>query len=464
MSVRSSLGSSLSMLARMPRHLWAMHRSPAAIRELQERRLRDLLTYAKTHSPWHRARLGDVDPSSFRLADLPSLPTMTKADVMDHFDEIVTAPGVTLEAALAHLEQRGPDELLGGTHHVVTSAGTSGRIGVWVYDRSAWQELQAANMRVTLQAHLRDPRGWFEKPRIAVIAASSASHLSTRTAAAFAGPFVELRSFPVTDAFSKIVAGLREMRPTTLTGYPSMLAELAEATLQGKLEIAPRRVLTSAEPLLPEQRAQMEKAWNVVVANVWAASEGGPMGVGCFVEPGMHLNEDLVVFEPVDEDGQPVGPGRTAAGVYITNLFNRALPLVRYELTDPVTLVEGTCACGSSLRRIADIEGRRDEIFDYGGDVRVHTHVIRSKLSLLANMTDYQVFQTPRGVRVILRVHGALDRAALERQLAEALAQQGLLDPQVEVDPEGELVRLPSGKLKRQVPLHFDGFGERAAP
>jgi phenylacetate-CoA ligase len=71
----------------------------------------------------------------------------------------------------------------------------------------------------------------------------------------------------------------------------------------------------------------------------------------------MHLADDLVIVEPVDEHGDPVPPGVRSDRVYLTNLFNLVMPLIRYEITDPVTAINGPCACGSAHRRIADIQG-----------------------------------------------------------------------------------------------------------
>ena len=98
----------------------------------------------------------------------------------------------------------------------------------------------------------------------------------------------------------------------------------------------------------------------------------------------MHLSEDLVIVEPVDEQGRPVAPGDRAAKVYLTNLFNRVLPLIRYEITDEVTILTEPCPCGSAHRCVADIQGRLDDVFVYDGR-RVHPHVFRSALGRRAD-------------------------------------------------------------------------------
>jgi phenylacetate-coenzyme A ligase PaaK-like adenylate-forming protein len=167
----------------------------------------------------------------------------------------------------------------------------------------------------------------------------------------------------------------------------------------------------------------------------------------------MHLNEDLVIVEPVDEAGLPVAPGERSAKVYLTNLFNRALPLVRYELTDEVTILAESCLCGSAHRCVADIQGRLDDVFAYD-DLRVHPHVFRSALGRHAGVVEYQVRQTPRGARVAVRCGGPVDLDRLGIELADELAALGLARPTVEVSAVERIERDPGpAKLRRFVPL-----------
>lgn len=449
----------LSLLKRVPRHLRHLQLEPEQLRALQRTRLRELLRVAQRRSAFHARRLQSVDPETFELDQLSTLPTMTKDEVLDEFDALVTDREVTLERAFAHLRETDGNGMMNGQYKVVTSAGSSGRVGVWVYDEHAWDELQATNMRMVFRDLLHHPAELLHRPTYAVVAASSPSHLSVQAAQGFRRGWVSVREFPVTMAFPELMKALDEVQPTSLTGYPSVLAELARASMQGELSISPKRVTCSAEPLLDEQRSMMESAWGVAVGNVWASSEAGPMAVGCFRAPGMHLSEDQVIFEPVDDEGRPVPPGQKAAKVYITNLFNHIMPLIRYELDDEITLLDEPCPCGSTLRRIKDIDGRFDEIFEYGHGVKVHSHVIRKALyQLESKMSDYQVFQTERGVQIALRTTGEVDVSKLRESLQNSLSNQGLQSPEVEIDTQGEFRRLPSGKLKRNVPLGFDGF------
>jgi len=135
--------------------------------------------------------------------------------------------------------------------------------------------------------------------------------------------------------------------------------------------------------------------------------------------------------------------------VYVTNLFNPLMPLIRYEISDEVVLLDGACARGSVHQRIADIEGRNDDIFLYGDGVSVHPHLFRSILGREPAISEYQVQQTRAGAEIIACADGPVDLETLRRKLEDALARSGCLEPAVTVAVVKSIPRLPTGKLKR---------------
>jgi phenylacetate-CoA ligase len=155
-------------------------------------------------------------------------------------------------------------------------------------------------------------------------------------------------------------------------------------------------------------------------------------------------------------DGRTVPAGERSAKVYLTNLYNRTLPLIRYEITDEVTVLPEPCPCRSAHRRIADIQGRLDDVFVYQGR-QVHPHLFRSELGRESGVVEYQVRQTPLGARIAVRCSAPVNLDGLSSRIAAALARSGLDRPQVTVEAVSRLER-PGGpaKLKRFVPLAAD--------
>jgi phenylacetate-coenzyme A ligase PaaK-like adenylate-forming protein len=248
-----------------------------------------------------------------------------------------------------------------------------------------------------------------------------------------------------------MVAQLNALQPTALGGYPSMLHLLAERARAGELRIHPRRILSSAEPLLPEARRAIEEVWGGRVVNGYAASE--LMIAGSCEAAGCHIVDDLIFFEPVDGFGKAVPADVTSDKVIVTNLYNIALPLIRYELTDEVTVLSMPCACGSSFRRLDDVHGRLDDVFRYDGDIRVHPHVFRSPLGRQRAVIAYQVRQTDRGANIDVQLIGHLRVKDLQGEIEGALRKVGLANPEITVTPVDSLDRGATGKLKRFIPL-----------
>lgn len=107
-----------------------------------------------------------------------------------------------------------------------------------------------------------------------------------------------------------------------------MIRSLAYEQLAGQLKIAPRSVNSSSEVLTGEARAAATRAWNIAPFNVYAATETGGIAAECDQHRGMHLFEDLVIPEVVDDDYNPVSLGEPGSRLLVTVLFSRTVPLL----------------------------------------------------------------------------------------------------------------------------------------
>jgi phenylacetate-coenzyme A ligase PaaK-like adenylate-forming protein len=415
--------------------------------------LRQLVETAVRRSPWHRDRLEGVDLTTLDADDLRHLPVMTKGDLMGSFDAIVTDPQVRLADVNAHIEKLDGDAYFRDELHAVASGGSSGMRGVFVWGWEAWATVQLTAIRRSLLDRISDHE-LASRPLVAmVVAAENATHFTSAISETFATGAIEAHRFRIGLPLAEIVTGLNSVDGDNLATYPSMLGRLINEARAGRLQIKPRRILTMAEPLPPEIRQAAEETWQAPVANMWGTSEAGVTAIGCFKGAGMHLTDDLVIVEAVDADGNPVPAGVRSHKVYVTNLFNPLMPLIRYEISDEVTLLDEQCACGSVHQRIADIEGRSDDTFLYGDGVIVHPHLFRSILGREPAVSEYQVRQTPAGAEIIVCAEARFDVERLNHKLGKALARSGLPEPAVTITVVDDIPRLATGKLKRFIAL-----------
>jgi phenylacetate-coenzyme A ligase PaaK-like adenylate-forming protein len=284
--------------------------------------------------------------------------------------------------------------------------------------------------------------------------AGRGSHLSTILIATFAAQPGSTCSLPVTLPVEEIVAGLNEFQPDAVTAYPSALHRLALEARAGRLRISPLSLHATAEPLLPEVRRTIDEAFGAPIIDVYGCSEAGTVALSHPGAAPLHLIEDTAVYEPVDRAGRPVPPGTPAAKLLITNVVNRVLPLIRYELTDAVTFLDRPNPGPWTGREIAPAPVRLEDAFVYDSGVEVHPHVFRSALGRLPAVCEYQVRQLPRGAEILVRADRTDDFEPVRRDLIAALARLGLVAPEVSIVPVDRLERVgPAGKLRRFVPL-----------
>src|SRR6266704_4384369 len=247
-----------------------------------------------------------------------------------------------------------------------------------------------------------------------------------------------------------IVERLGAWQPEVLIAYASMMRILADEQLAGRLQIRPRAVFTSSEVLTQETRRRIVQAWGERLFNQYAATESGSLAAECDHHEGMHLMEDLVIFEVVDKDNHPVPPGVYGDKLLITVLFNRTQPLIRYELSDSVRLATNPCPSGHPFALIDDIQGRVEDVLSFpgvaGGVVNVHPLVFSRIMDLLP-VNGWQVIREVDGLRVLLSgVRGAFEDEMLADTLWQALREQGAIVPRVEVQRVESIPKTAAGK------------------
>ena len=415
----------------------------------REQRLRMLLGYARERSPFHARRLGELDTSRASVADLAAVPVMTKAEAQDCWDDIATDRDLNRERAESVLAQQEWYSYTPDDYQVFSSGGSSGVRGVYVWDWQFFVSVACLAWRTQARAERREPQ--VGPTRLAVLEAGMPPHASTPL---FDVPTVAGMETVVIVAgapFDEVLAAVAAARPTHLVGYPSVIGRLARAALAGELQCRPVRVSTNSEPLLIEDREAIAEAWDVPVHNLWGSTEIGVQAVGCAVGEGLHICEDEVVLERVDENGVPVGPDEPAARTLATGLANLTFPFIRYDLGDDMTLLPGACECGSAFARVADIGGRRDDDFRYGS-IAVPAITFRHVLGTDPRISEYQVTQTAAGADIL--AVGQPDVVALTAAVVAALRRCGLPDPTVQIRVVDRIPRnQASGKLKRFIAM-----------
>jgi phenylacetate-CoA ligase len=448
--------------ARMAGHIERLGWGADQLAELQRTRLRALLARAIGRSPFHAARLAGINPARFELTDLARLPIMTKAQMMDSFDEVVTDRRVRRGAVEAHLAASVAEpSLLLGDYVCLVSGGSSGLRGVFVQTAEEYAEFAASVMRRAMATFLAGGGQLADGLVAGIVAAASPVHSSGMAAATAAGPPLRLISAPATLPTATIVERLNAAQPPVLIGHASKLAELAREQRAGRLRLRLRAVTSVSEMLTPEDRQAISAAFGVPVTNAFVSTEG----LAGHSEPGglvLTFASDTCIAECVDDTGRPAPNGTASARVLVTNLHNLTQPLIRYELTDRFT--PAGASAGGFLR--ASVEGRSEDVFRYGTTI-VHPFALTTALLRAGQAREYQVRQTARGADITVVADAGLDDAALAAAVEQSLRQAGLTQPHVTISRAEAVPRDPrTGKVRRfiaagpgQDPLARQGGG-----
>jgi phenylacetate-coenzyme A ligase PaaK-like adenylate-forming protein len=292
------------------------------LEELKLAKFRKLARHARDRSPYYRRIIEErrIDVDRCQPLDFPVL---TKTLLMQHFDEIVTAPGVTKRAIAEFLTRsKDPTERFLGKYRVIHTSGSSGEVGYFVYSPQDWA--RGIAMRPRGQRMQRKRKG---KLRLAYFAAIDGHYAGVTLIRSFesgvARFFVELRAFEVNSPLPEVIAGLNEFQPDALAGYTTALKILAEKQRAGELNLRYLiGVMTAGEATTEADRALLEQTFHCGLVNTYGCSEHLGMGGSMPGSSNIVLTDNDLVFEFYPDHS------------VITNLFNYTMPLIRYRMAD----------------------------------------------------------------------------------------------------------------------------------
>ena len=197
---------------------------------------------------------------------------------------------------------------------------------------------------------------------------------------------------------------------TAMCCTPSYFLHLIERAAEMGIDIRElplRAGVFGAEPWSEAMRQRIQKLSGVEAFDIYGLSEIIGPGVGCECRrhQGLHILEDLFYPEIVDpETGAPLPDGELGELV-LTTLAKQAMPMIRYRTRDITAILAGRCDCGRTIRRIARIGRRSDDMLIIRGVNVFPSQVETALLEVEGTLPHYQILLT--------REHG-LDQMEVE--------------------------------------------------
>jgi phenylacetate-coenzyme A ligase PaaK-like adenylate-forming protein len=366
----------------------------AEVAERHWQRLRDLLVYCWREVPFYRERWqqAGVDPTRFAAPeDATKLPLVTRAELT----EGRRAGGFPRTASP-------------GTQPLVTSGTTSGQpFELWI-GFSEYQMKYANHLR---QMYLS---GWRLGRRSSALHYSGHGQFRGRysgrsehreawpglrdVALAVAHRKQVLTPYHRRDSGDDALVGgwyraLARHRPLLLdTFYVNALLLLEHV---GRHALPPLEVpiLFVLHSLADRERERLSRTFQADVFNRYSPHECEGIAFDCGAHAGLHVALDSYHVEILDRDGRATGPEQVGR-LTVTDLENRTMPLVRYQIGDLGHWRAMACPCGSPFPLMAGLDGREADVLEWGargplspaalesflqGDDRVQLYQVRGR-------------------------------------------------------------------------------------
>lgn len=422
--------------------------TPEQRNALQQKRLRELVKYAKANSPYYAEAYKDVDENT----PLTSLPVTNKATMMANFDRWMTDRSITREkvdAFMSDLSNVG--KKLDGKYLVYTTSGSTGNPCIVLYDDSTVNVSSAIGVLRSF-ARPEDMTAFMKagKKTLALFAdngfylASGSVKYNLRKM-----PWKKkhMKTCEVRKPTAEIVSFLNDYQPSMVGCYPTALEVLAAEQEKGNLNIHPAIIMTGGEKLTDDVRSHLSQVFGCYVQTNYSCTEGGTIACEC-TEKHFHINDDWVILEAVDENNQPVPFGTQSAKMLLTNLANKVCPIIRFEITDRIVLHDEPCACGNN-RPWLTLEGRTDDILIFANGVRIAPMSLYAVLKEVHGIQRFQLIQQEDDrleLRIIAENKDTLFPQA--KQAVEAYLSQNGVTTEVFLSEDLPQANPISGKFK----------------
>ncbi len=323
------------------------------IKEFQEGKLKETLSYLKNNSKYYQRlfKKSNINISEITtLEDLLKIPVTTKDDLQKHTDDFLC---VDKKKIIDY----------------VTTSGTMGEPVTFAMtdadlDRLAYNEYISFSCADTTDEDIYQLLVTLDKRFMA----GMAYFLGLRKLGAGiirTGPGLQKLQFESINKFN----------PTGFITVPSFIPKLINYAKENGIDYknsSIKKAVCIGEPIrntdftLNTLGKRIVDNWDIKLYSTYASTEMGTAFTECSVGKGGHHHPEMIIVEFLDENNNPVKDGE-AGEVTITTLGVEAMPLLRFKTGDICHHHTEPCSCGRNTMRLGPVIGRKQQMIKLKG-------------------------------------------------------------------------------------------------
>jgi len=419
--------------------------SHKTIEEIQLERLKHMVTKAYNNVPFYKKKFDEIGlkPEHIQsLKDVSKLPFTTKADMRDEYPFGLMA------------------EPMKNIVRLHASSGTTGKPVVAGYTKSDLDNWSTAIARIVSAAGVTEEDIAQVAFGYGLFTGGFGLHYGLEKVGATLVPISSGNT-------QKQLMLMQDFGTTALIATPSYamyISEVIEEQGISKDKFKLKYGLFGAEGMSEEMRQTLEKRFGALVTTNYGLTEVVGPGVSgeCEFKCGQHINEDMFLVEVINPETGEVLPHGEKGEVVITTLTKEAMPVLRYRTRDISYLIDEPCICGRTSMRLANIQGRTDDMLIIKG-VNVFPSQIESVVLGFPQVSpNYQLIVRRKNMLdnlevVVELVDGSLlekfsEVEKLEKQISEKI--HSVLGLKVKLRlAEPRSIERTTGKAKRVIDL-----------
>lgn len=371
--------------------------SPKAIKQFQEKKLPETLSYLNKNSPYYRELFTKekiaVDKIQ-TIEDLQFIPTTDKAALQTRTVDFCCVP---------------PEKII----DMVTTSGTLGEPVIFGLTENDLQRL-AYNERLSFET-------------VGLNRNDIMQLMTTIDRRFMAGLAYFLGARELSMGICRVGNGIPELQwdtirrihPTVAMVVPSFICKLIDYAKSENIDYSHsslRKFICIGESIRKPDFSyntlgeKITARWeNIRLFSTYASTEMQTSFTECSEGKGGHLPPELIIAEFLDAEGKPVNPGEEGE-VTVTTLGVEGMPLLRFRTGDMVIHHTEPCRCGRNTLRLSSVTGRKGQMIKFKGTT-LYPPALYDILDSIPEVVNYvvEVFRNDLGTdEIVIRVgtHG----------------------------------------------------------